>query len=88
VLPLLSSALSQAQGEQSVPMKLVAIDNNGLTISGGILQKITAKDTSSLFDSATGQLALYFRGMDDQFRAAYYDTLKRQNSQFQQAAVL
>ena len=71
---LLAGELSRAQGEQSVPMKLLNIDPDGLTIAGGTLQ-FTAKDTPYLFDSATGQLALYFRGVDDQFRAAYYDTL-------------
>lgn len=72
---LLAGALSRAQGELFVSMKLLAIDKNGLTVSGGVLQRINANDTPSLFDSATGKLALYFQGMDNQFRAAYYDTL-------------
>ncbi|MGI0494679.1 LamG-like jellyroll fold domain-containing protein [Alkalinema pantanalense CENA528] len=71
---LLAGELSKLQGEQSVPMKLLTIDQSGLTIAGGILQNIIAQDTPLLFDSATGQLALYFRGAEDQFRAAYYDT--------------
>jgi Concanavalin A-like lectin/glucanases superfamily len=72
---LLQGELSREQGEQSVPMQLLNIDRDGLTIAGGTLKDFVALDTPYLFDSATGQLALYFRGRDDQFRSAYYDTL-------------
>ncbi|UBF24983.1 hypothetical protein K9N68_25580 [Kovacikia minuta CCNUW1] len=72
----------------SVPMKLVATDAYGLTIAGGILgfawtasgtqntpnQNTPNQYTPLLFDSATGKLALYFRGVNDQFFVTYYDT--------------
>lgn len=58
-----------------VPMKLVHTDPFGLTISGGLLGFAWTKDTPLLFDSATGSLALYFRGVEDQFFVTYYTTL-------------
>jgi hypothetical protein len=57
-----------------MPMSILHIDPLGLTLSGGLLGFAYTKDTPQLFDSATGQLSLYFRGVDDQFFAAYYDT--------------
>ncbi|BAY67087.1 hypothetical protein NIES22_72310 (plasmid) [Calothrix brevissima NIES-22] len=57
-----------------VPMKLVHTDPFGLTIAGGLLGFAWTKDTPFLFDSATGSLALYFRGIDDQFFVTYYTT--------------
>ncbi len=72
---LLEGELSREQGEQSVPMQLLNIDRDGLTVAGGTLKGFVALDTPYLFDSATGQLGLYFRGSDDQFRSVYYDTL-------------
>jgi hypothetical protein len=39
-----------------------------------LLEFAPAKDAPQLFDSATGKLALYFRGKNDRFFAAYYDT--------------
>jgi hypothetical protein len=58
-----------------VSMHLVHTDPFGLTISGGLLGFAWTQDTPLLFDSATGSLALYFRGTDDQFFVAYYKTL-------------
>ena len=58
-----------------VPMPLVAIDRQGLTISAGLLGFAWTVDTPRLFDSATGSLALYFRGASDQFFVVYYTTL-------------
>ncbi len=59
----------------SATMPRVHIDPSGLTISGGVLSFAWTKDAPLLFDSAAGSLALYFRGGDDQFFVAYYDTL-------------
>lgn len=58
----------------SAVMPLVAIDALGLGISGGLLGFAWSKSTPLLFDSATGSLAMYFQGTDDQFFVAYYDT--------------
>ena len=67
--------LKAKQGEAvPFPMSLVHIDPLGLTTSGGLLGFAYTKDTPKLFESATGKLALYFRGLEDQFFAAYYDT--------------
>jgi hypothetical protein len=56
-------------------MKLLHTDPFGLTVSGGLLDFAHAQDTPYLFDSATSQLALYFREQaSDQFRVAYFDT--------------
>jgi PKD repeat protein len=59
----------------SVAMGTVHTDVNGLSIAGGLLKFAWTADTPLLFDSATGNLALYFRGMDDQFFVTYYHTL-------------
>jgi hypothetical protein len=59
----------------NVPMHLVHTDPFGLTIAGGLLGFAWTKDTPLLFDSATGNLALYFRGTNDQFFVTYYETL-------------
>ena len=58
-----------------LPMPHVAIDRRGLTISGAVLGFAWTSDTPRLFDSATGSLALYFRGVADQFFVTYYTTL-------------
>lgn len=58
----------------SVIMPRVQTDPLGLTISGGVLGFAWTQDAPLLFDSATGTLALYFRGGNDQFFVAYYDT--------------
>jgi prefoldin subunit 5 len=59
----------------SVPMVLLHSDRNGLTLSGAILGFAWTPDTPRLYDSATGNLALYFRGNDNQFFVTYYSTL-------------
>ncbi len=61
----------------AVPMPLLFTDPTGLTTAGGFLSYAWTSDTPRLFDSATGRLALYFRGSDDQFFVTYYDTLTR-----------
>jgi len=58
----------------SAVMPSVSIDQLGLGISGGLLGFAWSKSTPILFDSATGSLAMYFQGADDQFFVAYYDT--------------
>ncbi|MEO0866924.1 MAG: LamG-like jellyroll fold domain-containing protein, partial [Cyanobacteria bacterium J06642_11] len=59
----------------SVAMPLLHTDRTGLSLSGGILGFAWTIDTPTLYDSAVGRLALYFRGADDQFFVTYYDTL-------------
>jgi len=59
----------------SVTMPVVHLDAAGLLVSGGLLGFAWTNDAPLLFDSATGSLALYFRGAGDQFFAAYYTTL-------------
>ncbi len=70
----LEFARSRVQGEISLPMSWLHTDPCGLTVAGGLLKFAYAKDTPLLVNSATGNVALYFRGMDDQFFVAYYDT--------------
>ena len=55
-------------------LKRLHTDSFGLTISAGLLDFTDTNDTPRFFDSAIGQLALYFRGTNDQFYAAYFDT--------------
>ena len=57
-----------------LPMPLLQTDPYGLTLSGGLLGFADTSDTPQLFDSATGKLALYFRGAHNEFFVAYYDT--------------
>ncbi|HSF85728.1 MAG TPA: LamG-like jellyroll fold domain-containing protein [Acidimicrobiia bacterium] len=57
-----------------VNSKHLATDARGLTISGGILGFAWTIDTPTLFDSAMGSVALYFRGEADQYFSAYYNT--------------
>ncbi|NJL49516.1 MAG: hypothetical protein HC929_21340 [Leptolyngbyaceae cyanobacterium SM2_5_2] len=56
-------------------MPLVHSDGAGLSTVGGLLTFAWSNDTPLLFDSAVGNVALYFRGSDDQFFVAYYKTL-------------
>jgi len=69
---------SQQGNVEPLPMSLLHIDPFGLTLSGAILSFADSKDAPQLFDSATGQIALYFQGrsgdLDNQFFATYYDT--------------
>ena len=66
----------------SATMPLVYTDPFGLTISGGLLGFAWTDSMPLLFDSASGSLALYFRGSDEQFFAAYYDT-KTERARFE-----
>jgi hypothetical protein len=58
----------------ALPMHLLHTDPFGLTVSGGLLGFANSSGAPQLFDSATGKLALYYPGQDQQFFAAYYDT--------------
>ncbi|GGZ36378.1 hypothetical protein GCM10010387_33050 [Streptomyces inusitatus] len=49
-------------------------DATGLGATGGLLSFARSSSRPFLMDSATGHVALYFRGLNDQFFAAYYDT--------------
>ena len=55
-------------------MKHVHTDPLGLTVSGGLLGFAAAKNTPLLFDSAVGEMSLYFQGSNKQFFVAYYNT--------------
>jgi hypothetical protein len=67
---------ASALGDVQLSMPLIGIDADGLTLSGAVLGDFAwTKDTPLLFDSATGQVMLYFRGVNDQFFALYYNTL-------------
>jgi len=71
----LSALQSVLRNGAEITMPIVHLDAAGLSISGGLLGFAWTSDAPLLFDSATGSLALYFRGADDQFFAAYYTTL-------------
>jgi hypothetical protein len=66
---------NKIKGRVADPLSLLHTDPFGLTLAGGILTFAYTIDTPHLFDSATGKLALYFRGVQDQFFVTYYDTL-------------
>jgi hypothetical protein len=68
---------ARLKGDATVPMSLLHIDPQGLTVNGRLLDFAYTSDTPLLFDSATGNLALYFRGLKNQFFVAYYDTQTR-----------
>jgi PKD repeat protein len=70
----LTALQSSANSGASAAMKPVHLDPTGLSISGGVLDFAFTNDAPVLFDSATGKLALYFRGSDNQFFVAYYET--------------
>lgn len=71
-----ATMLNHQLGEVRVPMRLLHTDHFGLTVCGGLLSFAYTSDSPTLFDSATGKVGLYFRGAsEDQFFAAYFDTL-------------
>ncbi|MGW3387214.1 LamG-like jellyroll fold domain-containing protein [Streptomyces cinereoruber] len=72
-LAKLSGAL-QGDDDLTLAMPLLAVDTTGLSLTGGLLEFARGTDRPALLDSGTGNLVLYFRGADDQFFAAYYDT--------------
>ena len=67
--------LRQRLSEEVVLPMSLHTDAFGLTMAGGLLGFAYSDDTSYLFDSATGKLALYLPGRRyGQFFAAYFDT--------------
>ncbi|MEB3122788.1 MAG: LamG-like jellyroll fold domain-containing protein [Snowella sp.] len=70
----LELARSGVQGEVALPMSWLHTDPCGLTVAGGLLNFAYTKDTPLLVNGATGNVALYFRGVNDQFFVTYYDT--------------
>jgi hypothetical protein len=70
----LELARSGVQGEISLPMSWLHTDPCGLTVAGGLLNFAYNQDSPLLVNGATGNVALYFRGVNDQFFVTYYDT--------------
>lgn len=64
----------QLRAGTTAAMAQVHVDPSGLSIAGGLLAFAWTNDTPRLFDSATGKLALYFRGTEGQFFVTYYQT--------------
>lgn len=60
------------------PLPLVAIDGDGLTTAGGLLEFACAPDGAFLLDGADGKIGLYFAAEGtDRFTVANFDTLVR-----------
>ncbi|MCU0566593.1 MAG: LamG domain-containing protein [Oculatellaceae cyanobacterium Prado106] len=74
-LEAIAALKASVQNEIRLTMPLLQVDENGLSVSGAVLEFAWTKDTPQLFGSAAGQIGLYFRGENDQFFVAYYDTL-------------
>ncbi|OII65542.1 hypothetical protein BJP40_01225 [Streptomyces sp. CC53] len=72
-LALLTAGMAGAD-DVVVPAVHLGTDPTGLTVCGGLLAFARTADAPFLMDSSTGQVALYFRGLNGQFFAAYYDT--------------
>ncbi|MGW1060671.1 LamG-like jellyroll fold domain-containing protein [Micromonospora rubida] len=71
-LAALSGGL-QGGDDVTLAMPTVAVDNTGLSVFGAVLAFAWSRNSPVLIDSATGEVALYFRGADGQFFSAYYD---------------
>ena len=54
-------------------MRLFHTDPRGLTVSSALLGFAYSDSQPTLFDSAIGRMALYFKGLNEQFFSAYYD---------------
>ncbi|WP_397334558.1 LamG-like jellyroll fold domain-containing protein [Nonomuraea sp. 3-1Str] len=65
---------AQGATDLTVTMPLLALDRTGLSCAGAVLSFARCADAPVLMDSATGHVVLYFRGVNDQFFAAYFDT--------------
>lgn len=65
---------ARLMGDRALPMPTLHMDPQGLTLAGGLLEFAWTDDSPFLFDSTTGKLALYFRGVGDQFFVTYVDT--------------
>ncbi|AFY70334.1 hypothetical protein Pse7367_2066 [Thalassoporum mexicanum PCC 7367] len=62
------------QGQLSLPMGLIHIDPNGFNVVGGLLDFAITDDAPELFESGSGMLRIYYRGLDDRFQAITYNT--------------
>ncbi|MEV0728287.1 LamG domain-containing protein [Polymorphospora sp. NPDC050346] len=71
-LAALSGGL-QGGDDVVLSMPTVAVDNTGLSVFGAVLAFAWSRNTPVLIDSATGEVVLYFRGVDGQFFSVYYD---------------
>ncbi|MEU8325568.1 LamG domain-containing protein [Nonomuraea sp. NPDC048881] len=60
--------------EAVLAMPAVSTDRSGLTVLGALLSFAWTTHAPALLDCSTGEVALYFRGGDGQFFAAYYAT--------------
>lgn len=69
-----------AGGEVAYQSQLLYIDRQGLTVTGGLLGFAFTSHSPILFDSATGDVILYFRGQNGQFFASYYHTMSSSGS--------
>lgn len=71
-LAVLSGGL-QGGDDVTLAMPTVAVDSAGLSVFGAVLAFAWSQNTPALLDSATGDVVLYFRGVDGQFFSVYYD---------------
>ncbi|WP_405811943.1 LamG domain-containing protein [Streptomyces sp. NBC_01520] len=71
-LAVLSGGL-QGGDDVTLAMPTVSVDSAGLSVFGAVLAFAWSQDTPVLLDSATGDVVLYFRGVDGQFFSVYYD---------------
>jgi len=66
-------------------LPLISTDPMGLTVNGAILNFTSVKPnvTPLLFESATGQLGLYFQGINnDEFTVAHFETTQSAKAQY------
>ncbi|MFJ9690640.1 LamG-like jellyroll fold domain-containing protein [Kitasatospora sp. NPDC101183] len=68
------SNVAQGDDDLTLAMPLLSVDATGLSLSGCLLDFARGTDRPTLLDSGTGNLVLYFRGVNGQFFAVYYDT--------------
>ncbi|RPK69229.1 hypothetical protein EES43_00230 [Streptomyces sp. ADI96-02] len=74
LLALMSSSLL-GEANLVLPMPHIGLDAAGLGCAGALLKFARTDTVPFLADSAAGRVALYFRGVNRQFFAAYLDTL-------------
>jgi len=65
--------LERLNYEVNLPMPFIHTDPIGLTVSGALLEFAWTDKTPLLFESASGQIRLFFKGLSGQFFVAYYD---------------
>lgn len=70
----LKTGAAQGATDLTVAMPLLVLDRTGLSCAGALLAFARCTDAPVLLDSATGNVVLYFHGVNDQFFAAYLDT--------------